>query len=153
MKVRQKSGMILENKLFRNMSMIFENKVFQKLKLSRYYFIKTCPPKLSIIEKRIRKIWMTIDIENSLFKSDFGINCHSLYSQNTTIYFKHVEFWPKNLAFEDPTSKKFYNPVNHKMCGYQAPCRSRISMQEKTVKKSRWSLFYRQVIILLSSLR
>ena len=55
MSVRQKLGMILENK------------VFQNLKLSKNNSIKKCAPKLSLlIEKKIRMIWMIFGIESSL---------------------------------------------------------------------------------------
>ena len=57
----QKSGMILP----------FE--VVLKLKLPKNHFNKKCAPKiLSLNEKKIRKIRMIFDIENPLWKSNFG---------------------------------------------------------------------------------
>ena len=45
----------------------FSNKVVQKLKLSINHFYKKCAPKqLFFNEKKIRKIQMIFDIENSL---------------------------------------------------------------------------------------
>ena len=58
---------------------ILENKVFRKLKLSKLFFTKNRGPLIFFL---IRNIWMILDSENSLWKSDFGTfltNCHLLY--------------------------------------------------------------------------
>ena len=54
--------------------MFLENKVYQKLKLSKHKFNKKCAPKLLFLieKKKIRKIRMISDTENSLCKPDFG---------------------------------------------------------------------------------
>jgi hypothetical protein len=47
-------------------------KLVSKLKLLKNHFIKKCTPKLLFFnEKKIRKIWMVLEIENSLRKFNF----------------------------------------------------------------------------------
>ena len=49
------------------LGIILENKVFQNLKLSKNNSIEKCAPKLSLLnEKKIRTIWMILEIESSL---------------------------------------------------------------------------------------
>ena len=43
-----------------------------KLKLPKNHFNKCAPKFLFFNEKKIRRIWMIIDVENSLWKSNFG---------------------------------------------------------------------------------
>ena len=50
---------------------------------------------------------MILDVENWLWKSDFGPFYHLLYSQKTIVSFENIDFWYKSLANYDPPLKKF----------------------------------------------
>ena len=108
--------------------------VFQKLKLSKRF--ECAHDLLLLTEWKILKnsdeSWCR-KVDLKIRFCHFLTNCHSLYSQNTIISFEHVNLRQKILLLR--TSKKFHNHLNHEMCGYQAPCRSRISMEEKNSKK------------------
>ena len=61
------------------------NTYFQTLNLSKNNFGKKCVPKLlSFIDKKIRKIWIILDVESSLWKSDFFTFWRTVSLQNTT---------------------------------------------------------------------
>ena len=63
---------------------------------------------MSIIQwKKIRKIQMILDIENSLWKSDFDTFWWPVSGWIHKVHWFHLstfDFWPKNLGFWDPAS-------------------------------------------------
>ena len=66
--------------------------------LSENFDNKKCAPKLVFFnEKKLRKIQMIFDIENWLWKSNFGTFWHLPHytnSQNSIIFFWYVDFYP-----------------------------------------------------------
>ena len=63
--------------------------------------IKKYAPKLVFfIEKKIRNIWMILEIENSLWKSDHFLTTSQWINSKDTIFsFEYSWFVAKNLAF------------------------------------------------------
>ena len=94
-------------------NMLLEIKVIQKFKLSKnVFFINNLLINyyLFIIEKKIRLIWMILEIGNCFWRIYFGtMNCHSLYSQNIIISCELRCCLTAYFANYDPPLKKFPN--------------------------------------------
>ena len=98
------------------LSIILENKVNWKLMLSKISITKKCAPKsIFFNEKKIRNIAMIFDIENWLWKSNFGFLTLTHYknSQNLIVSFGCITFLAKNLSNFVSLPWKLHNRYYH----------------------------------------
>ena len=73
---------------------ILENKVFQKLKVSKNIFLQKCAPKLLfVIEKKIRKIQMILDLYVLSFKWFFTLQIVLDGSKWQILLVRFKSFW------------------------------------------------------------
>ena len=96
---------------------ILENKVILKLLLSKNVNNKKCATKFVFFNgKKISKIWMIFDIDNWLWKSDFGTFWHfpiTPICKNPLILFDFSWFLAKNLSDFVSLPWKLHNRYCH----------------------------------------
>ena len=85
------------------LGLILESKVVQKLSLEKNVFYKKCSPKLIFLDEFFfEKIWLIFDIENWLWKYNFGTfwgpGTMSIYKIQQ-FHLNTVDFWAKTLLF------------------------------------------------------
>ena len=85
------------------LGLILESKVVQKLSLEKNVFNKKCSPKLIFLDEFFfEKIWLIFDIENWLWKYNFGTfwgpGTMSIYKIQQ-FHLNTVDFWAKTLLF------------------------------------------------------